>query len=79
MSMMQRYMDDVATVRGQAAGAASWGQPVARVAAVTKAFRACGELADKYHHPQMVAELLVHEVAQTYITSRCLLREAVAA
>ncbi|MCC2279496.1 hypothetical protein LKL35_29300 [Streptomyces sp. ET3-23] len=77
--MMKRYADDAATLRIWAAEAGSWPRPADRLRAVTAVFHACGELASAYHCPSAVYELLVNEVAATFVATRRGMRRAVAA
>ncbi|MEW1671994.1 hypothetical protein AB0O47_01920 [Streptomyces noursei] len=67
---MKRYIADAETVRLWAAEAAAWNRPADRQAALASAVRACRELSESYHHPASVAEMLLHEVAESYLSAR---------
>ncbi|UFQ16439.1 MULTISPECIES: hypothetical protein [Streptomyces] len=79
MSRMKRYMEDAREVSEAAGLAALHDTPRDRLRAITHVFELCGTLANNYHAPHAVAQMLVHRASDSFVTMRRVQRLEVAA
>ncbi|MCM1967774.1 hypothetical protein [Streptomyces sp. G1] len=70
MSCMKRYIEDAREVSVAAGLAALHATPRDRLKAITHVFELCGTLANHYHTPHTVAQMLVHRAADTFRITR---------